>query len=46
MGDVALWPWCLIALRLEDEPLTEMSVELEGTARCLTVCCSSQYCTD
>lgn len=37
MGDGALWPWCFIALRLEDEPLTEMSVELEGTARRLNV---------
>lgn len=35
--DGALWPWCFIAFRLEDEPLPEMSVELEGTARRLTV---------
>lgn len=33
-----------IALRLEDEPLTEMSVALEGTARCFPVCCSLQCC--
>lgn len=26
---------CFIALRLDDEPLFEMSVELEGTAKCL-----------
>lgn len=27
---------CFIALRLEDEPLSEMSVELEGTAHVCT----------
>ena len=30
---------CFIALRLEEEPLSEMSVELEGTAKC--PCCSA-----
>ena len=32
---VGLKGLCFIALRLEDEPLSEMSVELEGTAKCL-----------
>lgn len=37
MGDVAvgLKAVSFIALRLEDEPLSEMSVELEGTAKCM-----------
>lgn len=32
---VGLKVMCFIALRVEDEPLSEMSVELEGTAECL-----------
>lgn len=30
---------CFIALRLEDEPLDDMSVELEGDAKCLPAWC-------
>lgn len=32
---IGLKVMCFIALRVEDEPLSEMSVELEGTAECL-----------
>lgn len=34
---------CFIALRLEDEPLSEMSVELEGTANCVDNICVICY---
>lgn len=36
---VGLKAVCFIVLRLEEEPLSEMPVELEGTAKCL--CCSA-----
>lgn len=39
MRSVSLKAVCFIALRLEDEPLDDMSVELEGDAKCLLAWC-------
>lgn len=41
---VGLKAVCFIALRLEDEPLSEMSVELEGTAKPLVASSLPAWC--